>query len=111
MSPPYRFEVTATTAELRAAHDGLDAGAETGIEATVAGRVMLHRAQGKLAFATMRDEVLSVLKDRALTIEQIERHIAPTDRELFVDVVRDMVDDGLLQYDPVWKLGIAGQKR
>jgi lysyl-tRNA synthetase, class II len=52
---PYRFEVTATTAELRAQHDGLEAGEETGIEVTVAGRVMLHRAQGKLAFATLRD--------------------------------------------------------
>ena len=42
MSVPYRFEVTATTADLRAAHDRLDAGEETGIEVTVAGRVMLH---------------------------------------------------------------------
>jgi lysyl-tRNA synthetase class 2 len=54
-TPPYRFDVTATAAELRAAHDGLEAGEETGITVTVAGRVMLHRAQGKLAFATMRD--------------------------------------------------------
>src|SRR3546814_15553351 len=52
---PYRFETTASTAELRAAHDGLEPGEETGIEVTVAGRVMLHRAQGKLAFATLRD--------------------------------------------------------
>ena len=52
---PYRFETTATTAELRAAHDGLEAGEETGIVVSVAGRVMLHRAQGKLAFATLRD--------------------------------------------------------
>ena len=55
MTPPYRFEVTATTAALRAAHDGLADGEETGIQVTVAGRVMLHRAQGKLAFATLRD--------------------------------------------------------
>ncbi|MGH9275447.1 MAG: lysine--tRNA ligase [Acidimicrobiales bacterium] len=55
MTPPYRFEVTATTAELRAAHDGLADGEETGITVSVAGRVMLHRAQGKLAFATLRD--------------------------------------------------------
>jgi len=53
--PPYRFEVTATTAELRAVHDGLADGEETGITVSVAGRVMLHRAQGKLAFATLRD--------------------------------------------------------
>ncbi|MGK2949561.1 MAG: lysine--tRNA ligase [Acidimicrobiales bacterium] len=55
MSTPYRYEVTATAAELRAAHDGLEPGEETGIQVTVAGRVMLHRAQGKLAFATLRD--------------------------------------------------------
>ena len=55
MTVPYRFEVTTTTAELRAQHDGLEPGEETGIEVTVAGRVMLHRAQGKLAFATLRD--------------------------------------------------------
>jgi lysyl-tRNA synthetase, class II len=55
VTTPYRYEVTATAAELRAAHDGLEPGEETGLRVTVAGRVMLHRAQGKLAFATMRD--------------------------------------------------------
>ncbi|MEO7572073.1 MAG: lysine--tRNA ligase [Acidimicrobiales bacterium] len=55
MTPPYRFETTATTAQLRAEHDGLADGEETGIEVRVAGRVMLHRAQGKLAFGTLRD--------------------------------------------------------
>jgi lysyl-tRNA synthetase class 2 len=55
VTPPYRFDVTATTADLRAAHDGLADGEETGITVSVAGRVMLHRAQGKLAFATLRD--------------------------------------------------------
>ncbi|MEQ1786744.1 MAG: lysine--tRNA ligase [Acidimicrobiales bacterium] len=55
MTQPYRFEVTATTAALRAEHDGLEAGEETGVLVSVAGRVMLHRAQGKLAFATLRD--------------------------------------------------------
>ena len=52
---PFRFEVTATTADLRATHDGLADGEETGLTVSVAGRVMLHRAQGKLAFATLRD--------------------------------------------------------
>ena len=55
MTIPYRFEVTAAVADLRAAHEGLDAGEETGIEVSIAGRVMLHRGQGKLAFATLRD--------------------------------------------------------
>lgn len=61
------------------------------------------------AFDAMRDEVLRVLKGKTMTVEQLERYIAPEDRELFVDAVRDMVDDGILQYDSVWKLGIARQ--
>jgi lysyl-tRNA synthetase class 2 len=55
VTTPYRFEPTTTLAALRAAHGGLTDGQETGVEVTVAGRVMLHRPQGKLAFATLRD--------------------------------------------------------
>jgi lysyl-tRNA synthetase class 2 len=52
---PYRFETTTTTLQLRADHGHLAPGEETGVTVSVAGRVMLHRAQGKLAFATLRD--------------------------------------------------------
>ncbi|MGE3621855.1 MAG: lysine--tRNA ligase [Acidimicrobiia bacterium] len=55
MDIPYRFDVTATTAELRHRFPDLEPGAETGVTVSVAGRLMLHRAQGKLAFATLRD--------------------------------------------------------
>ncbi len=55
MSPPYRFEPTTTLSALREGYGHLAPGEETGAVATVAGRVMLHRAQGKLAFATLRD--------------------------------------------------------
>jgi lysyl-tRNA synthetase class 2 len=52
---PYRFERSATAAELHDRFEGLKAGAETGESATVAGRVMLLRSFGKLVFATLRD--------------------------------------------------------
>jgi lysyl-tRNA synthetase class 2 len=52
---PYRFERTADAATLQAEHGGLDAGEDSGVEVSVAGRVMLVRPQGRLAFATMRD--------------------------------------------------------
>jgi lysyl-tRNA synthetase, class II len=55
MTPPYRFRPTTSLRALRDAHEGLAPGEETGIEVTVAGRVMLHRPQGRLAFATLRD--------------------------------------------------------
>ncbi|HEV2369292.1 MAG TPA: lysine--tRNA ligase, partial [Acidimicrobiales bacterium] len=58
--PPYRYERTAAAAELAARFDSLSPGEESGIEEAVAGRVMLHRPQGKLDFAELRDSSGSI---------------------------------------------------
>src|SRR5580704_3914798 len=52
---PYRFERTADAASLHERYTALEAGTETEDEVAVAGRVMLTRPQGRLAFATLRD--------------------------------------------------------
>ncbi|HET7488630.1 MAG TPA: lysine--tRNA ligase [Acidimicrobiales bacterium] len=52
---PYRFERDRDAASLQAEFGGLEAGAETGATASVAGRLMLRRVQGKLAFGTLQD--------------------------------------------------------
>ncbi len=52
---PYRFEPDTTSAELRASYGDIEDGAETGVKATIAGRLMLRRVQGKLAFGTLQD--------------------------------------------------------
>jgi lysyl-tRNA synthetase class 2 len=52
---PYRFEVTDRAAELAARWGDLEAGAESGETVAVAGRVMLLRKQGKVAFGELRD--------------------------------------------------------
>jgi lysyl-tRNA synthetase class 2 len=52
---PYRFEPTHTVAEVVSCWGGIDAGAETGEQVTVAGRLMLKRHQGKLAFGVVQD--------------------------------------------------------
>jgi lysyl-tRNA synthetase, class II len=52
---PYRFERTATAADLHDRYDDRPPGWEDGPEVTVAGRVLLHRPQGRLAFATVGD--------------------------------------------------------
>jgi ATP-dependent DNA helicase RecQ len=67
-----------------------------------------NRKQDNLtAFEGMKIEVISVIKQKPLTVEQLEEIIAPRDHELFVDVVRDMVDIGTLEYDDVWKLRLG----
>src|SRR5437763_3497157 len=53
---PYRFEPTATAAELHSRFDDtLEDGADTDETVTVAGRLMLRRVQGKLAFGQLQD--------------------------------------------------------
>ncbi|MBC8365494.1 MAG: lysine--tRNA ligase [Actinobacteria bacterium] len=52
---PYRFEPTADAAGIHADHGDLEAGAETGVEVTIAGRLMLRRDQGKLFFGVLQD--------------------------------------------------------
>lgn len=52
---PYRFERTDWAADLQTRFADLGPGETTGVEVTVAGRVLLHRSFGKLAFATIRD--------------------------------------------------------
>lgn len=63
------------------------------------------------AFEDLRTEIKHVLTKQPLTVEQVEELIAPRDQELFVDVVREMVDEGMLVYDSTWKLNLAEQKR
>jgi lysyl-tRNA synthetase class 2 len=54
-SVPYRFQPTHSIAAVRSSYDGLDPETETGDEVTVAGRLMLRRGQGKLAFGQLTD--------------------------------------------------------
>jgi ATP-dependent DNA helicase RecQ len=52
----------------------------------------------------LRVEVLNILKVKLYTIEQLEKRILPADAELFIDVIREMVDDGEIEYDSAWRL-------
>ena len=52
---PYRFERSHAVAGVIEAFGGLEAGVETGTVVSVAGRLMLRRDQGRLAFGTLQD--------------------------------------------------------
>ncbi|MEA3019232.1 MAG: lysyl-tRNA synthetase, class [Actinomycetota bacterium] len=55
MTQPYRFDKTHDAAAVKAQFPDLPPGTETGDVVTVAGRLMLRRVQGKLAFGTLQD--------------------------------------------------------
>ena len=52
---PYTFAPDATAASIVSDHPDLEPGTETGERVTIAGRLMLRRVQGKLAFGTLAD--------------------------------------------------------
>jgi lysyl-tRNA synthetase class 2 len=53
---PYSYDVSAHADDLVQRFDGLEPGTETGERVSVAGRLMLRRVQGKLAFGTLADQ-------------------------------------------------------
>jgi lysyl-tRNA synthetase class 2 len=57
---PYRYDRTHSAAEVVAQWSNLEPGEESGAVVAVAGRLMLSRPQGKLAFAELRDASGSV---------------------------------------------------
>ncbi len=57
MTIPYSYPRDTSTAEVVERFGALEAGEESGVTVAVAGRVMLLRSQGKLAFAELRDSV------------------------------------------------------
>ena len=57
---PVRFDRDRTLAELRAEFGDLPPGSETEVRVRIAGRILLLRRQGKLTFATVRDQSDSV---------------------------------------------------
>ena len=55
MSVPYEATVTHTAQQVLDEHPGIEPGTETGDRVAVAGRLLLRRVQGKLAFGTLAD--------------------------------------------------------
>lgn len=56
LQQPYTYEVSTTAAAAVERFQGLEPGSETGETVSIAGRLMLRRVQGKLAFGTLADQ-------------------------------------------------------
>ncbi len=63
-----------------------------------------RRSENQGAFKTIREIILKIIDGKSLTIDQLEKAVNPADSELFVDAVREMVDEGVLVYDDASRL-------
>lgn len=80
---PVQVPVTTTIAAVRAEHEGLAAGIETGDVVGVAGRVVFQRNTGKLCFVTIQDgegtRLQAMLSLAEVGEESLERYKADVD--------------------------------
>ncbi len=66
-----------------------------------------RKSESGEGFDDVKKEILTIVRKKPITVEQLEDEIAPRDHELFVDAVRELVDDGIVNYDDGWKLNLT----
>jgi len=49
-------------------------------------------------------QILYLLKQKPMTVEELETAVDPQEKELFIEVVREMVDTAQIAYDEFWVL-------
>ncbi len=56
------------------------------------------------------NQILYLLGQKPVTVEELETLVDPKDKELFIEVVREMVDAGEIFYDELWTLHLGESK-
>jgi ATP-dependent DNA helicase RecQ len=59
------------------------------------------------ALKDYRNQILYLLKQQPQPVDALETAVDPRDKELFIEVVRDMLDEGIVAYDKSWMLGLT----
>ncbi|MBY0436403.1 MAG: RecQ family ATP-dependent DNA helicase [Cyclobacteriaceae bacterium] len=52
-------------------------------------------------------QVLYLLSQKPLTVDELEEALTPADHDLFIEVVRELVDRGNIRYDEYWVLHLT----
>jgi ATP-dependent DNA helicase RecQ len=58
------------------------------------------------ALKNYREQILFLLKQKKMAVDELETAVDPKDKEVFVEVVREMLDEGVLYYDDFWLIGM-----
>lgn len=53
-----------------------------------------------------REQILYLLNQKPRPVDELEAEVNPEDQELFVEVIREMLDDGEIAYDAFWILQV-----
>ncbi len=61
------------------------------------------------AFHDYEQQVKYLLTEKPMTVDELESAIAPRDRHLLIEVIREMVEQGTIQYDEFWVLRLSAR--
>lgn len=56
------------------------------------------------SFQSYRRQILERLQQSSMTVDELQDQLDPGDKDLFIEVVRELVDQGLIRYDEFWVL-------
>jgi ATP-dependent DNA helicase RecQ len=56
------------------------------------------------ALLDYREQITYLLNQKPQPVDELEEAVGPKDHELFIEVVREMVDEGIVRYDEFWML-------
>ena len=63
-----------------------------------------RKKENQTALKDYREQIFYLLKEKSFSAEELETAVSPQDQELFVEVLREMVDNGDVVYDEFWVL-------
>ncbi len=59
------------------------------------------------ALADYEAQILHLLSQKQMTVEELETAVDPDERELFLEVIRELVDRSVIAYDEFWVLRVS----
>ncbi len=62
------------------------------------------KKDNKGSFLEYEQKVNQLLLQKPMTVDELEQRVDPRDHHLFIEVVRELVDQGLIKYDEFWVL-------
>ncbi|MEK6780575.1 MAG: ATP-dependent DNA helicase RecQ [Bacteroidota bacterium] len=65
------------------------------------------KKENHVMLSDYHDQIMYLLKQKSMNVEELELAVSPNDHELFVEVVREMVDAAEICYDAYWVLSIC----
>jgi ATP-dependent DNA helicase RecQ len=63
-----------------------------------------RKKQDRTVITDYQNQVIYLLNQKPVLVEELEELVAPKDHDLFVEVVREMVDGSKIYYDDSWTL-------